>query len=89
MTKPPTARRKRPERAQTGRQPTAIPARLLVPDAPSIPCTIRALSTEGACLVLPAPSDMPVNLRMRAAGSVYRVQTVERGSGYVFVKFRA
>jgi len=87
-TKPSTVRRKQSERRRSGRQLTAIPARLLVPRARAIPCTIVALSTEGACLTLEAKSGMPANLRMRAGGSVYRVQATERGTGYVFVKFR-
>ena len=67
---------------------SAIPATLLLPHAPSIKCTIVGLSTEGACLALGATARIPVNLRMRAAGSVYHVQTAERGVGYAFVKFR-
>ena len=87
LSKPSSARRQRSSRRRV--RHSAIPARLLVPHAPSIKCTIVALSTEGACLALGAAPRLPIILRMRAAGSVYRVQVAERGVGYVFVRFRS
>jgi hypothetical protein len=86
-SKPSSARRQRSSRRRV--RHSAIPARLLLPHAPSIKCTIVALSTEGACLALGAAPRLPINLQMRAAGSVYRVQVAERGVGYVFVRFRS
>jgi hypothetical protein len=75
------------QRARTHRS-TTIAAKLLVPRARPIPCTILALSTEGACLAVGRTRRIPVNLRIRAAGSEYRVRTTERGAGYVFVRFQ-
>jgi hypothetical protein len=53
-----------------------------------IPCTIVALSTDGARLSLKTPAGIPNNLRMRAAGNTYRVQTTRRHARYLLIKFR-
>src|SRR5437667_7564379 len=83
-----STRRKGSERRRRGRHATAIPAKLLLPQAPPIACTIVALSTEGARLALRKTSNLPVTLRMRAAGKVYYVETAQRAGDHLFVKFR-